>query len=175
MRKQYIGYEKVAPGAFYQGCFPGGFSDSVTGIHVPGPIVFVNNEAERMITGVASLPDPVQMPHVKLVLDFIDKDRKDRKWIEAPFDRQDTAPLHEALALALGTGIIRELPDEEVERRYPDAWAKRSSHLVFDPNANRDETPMRDLIAEHEKVMDAKAAISNIGKGKITVPPPSRA
>lgn len=172
-RGQLVSDFALEVGAFYQGCLPGGFTDSTTGIIIPGPIVNIDETRNRQVSSISSLPDPVQIPHKKLVEDYKDKDRKVRESVEVAFDRNDEAPLHTALFLALQTGIIRRITDEEVEARYPEAWAKRRDSIVF--SRENAEIPMLDLIAAfHDKVDAAKAESNKKIKNAVPPPPPAK-
>lgn len=176
MKKNHGGviFESLEPGEFYRSISPGGFTDRVTGIHVPGPIVKESSDGTRMIEGVVSMPNPVQLPHFKSILDFKDKDRKIQEKKEVPFDRQDETPLHDGLSQALGTGIIEHVSHEDMLEFYPDAWAARKEHLVYDTE-EKVARPMGEMISEYHKarvandksiVGEAQAAL------KTPLPPP---
>lgn len=173
--KSGIVIEQVVPGAFYQGIFPGGFRDALTGIHIPGPIVNLDRETKRQVVSVHSMPDPVQLPHSKEVYDYKDKDRKVRELTVVPFDRQDESPMHDAFNLALATGIIRRVEDADVQALYPAAWEQRKEKFVFTREVAA--VPMVDLIAEYnnEKAHGAKKAHAEGQERAIkaaTPPPP---
>lgn len=142
-------FEEIEPGAFYQCIQPGGFTDAVTGIHVPGPKVTLDDTTKRTVVEVSELPNPIQLPHLKEVYEFKDKDRKVREKVMAPFNRKDDYPFHEAFQMALSTGIIRKVDDEDVEDYYPEAWANRRERIVYTQEVS--VTPMADLISQAEK------------------------
>lgn len=164
--------ETLQPGAFYQSTDPGGFTDSTTGLHIPGPKVKVDDE-RRQIIEITSLPDPIQLPTHKISYDM-----KDRKLeVECEFNRVDEAPIHDGLQMALNTGIIRAIPDEVVKERYPKAWAKRQEKIVFSRDHEK-VVPMLDLIEAAEAKLDAarkgnKKAQDDASKAaQGTAPPP---
>lgn len=183
-KKGVIEVGAIVPGGFYQGVFPGGFTDAVTGIHVPGPVVNLDKETKRQVVSISSMPDPVQVPHFKRIIDFKDKDRKVREEVEVTFDRQDEQPLHEGLVLALNTGNIRYVSEEEMADRYPQAWEEREERKVFD-KAGKPARPMLELIEEFhvaaeksnqraEEANDAHIAGTNALDKPLTPPKPRR-
>lgn len=157
-------FENIEPGSWYQGVFPGGFTDATTSIHVPGPKVHLDTVNKRQVTSVAELPDPIQLPHLKEVYEFKDKDRKVREKVLAPFDRKDDYPYHEAFQMALSTGIIRKVEDHDVEKYYPKAWANRREKIVY--TSEIASTPMADLIEEREQAMLKERAEAEKEAGK---------
>jgi hypothetical protein len=176
MKKNHGGiiFDTIVPGDFYISNDPGGWTDRITGIKIPGPIVNIDQDT-RMIEGIATMPDPVQIPHVKIVVNVKDKDRKVQERTEVPFDRADDMPLNDGLNQALATGIIERLEDEVVAELYPNAWAKRKAHYVYD-DEKKTPRPMRDLISEFHasrKTQD-KAILESAEVALITVkaPPP---
>ena len=169
-------FDSIVPGDFYISNDPGGWTDRTTGIHVPGPIVDVDKDT-RMIEGVHTMPNPVQIPHYKMVVDFKDKDRKIQERKEVPFDRPDEIPLHDALNMALSTGIIVRVSDEEMETTYPEAWAERKAHYLYDEE-KKTQRPMADMIADYHKaraVKDAEILANAAAKTSNLPPPPSLA
>ncbi|MHB8590787.1 MAG: hypothetical protein ACYDBO_02230 [Vulcanimicrobiaceae bacterium] len=169
--------ETLQPGGYYQSTDPGGFTDSTTGLHIPGPKVKVDDE-RRQVIEVTSLPDPLQVPTHKISYDM--KDRKLQ--IECAFNRVDETPIHDGLQMALNTGIIRLIPDEVVKERYPKAWAKRQEKIVFSRDHEK-TVPMLDLIEDAEKKLDAarkgnkraqtEATSAATGAGAPPPPPPA--
>lgn len=143
-------FETIQPGAFYQGVLPGGFTDATTSIHIPGPKVALDEVNKRTVTKVTDLPDPVQIPHLKEVYEFKDKDRKIREKSLVPFDRDDEFQYHQAFQMALSTGIIREVSDEDVQKFYPEAWAKKQDRIVYTQEIS--VTPMIDLIEQAQEI-----------------------
>lgn len=121
---------------------PGGFTDSRTGIYIPGPVVHVDAARNRQVVRIESLRDPVQLPHKKMVLEY--KTEGVPTEVEVDVNAHGFTPMCAGLDLALQTGIIRQVSDEDVEERHPEAWAKRSTHYVF----MRDSSviPMADLM-----------------------------
>lgn len=158
-----ITFEPLIPGAFYQGIMPGGFSDSLTGLHIPGPKAIIDGPLRRETIALTDLPDPIQIPHTKIVID-LNESGKSRKEIEVPFNEHDETPLHDAFQLALGTGIIRMVPDDVVEEKYPGAWAKRIEHYVWQTDKAKQQRPAMEMIQEAEdagrflKLVDAAGA-----------------
>jgi hypothetical protein len=146
-----IVFDNIEPGAFYQCSQPGGFTDTTTGIHVPGPKVKLDEVNKRQVVGISDLPDPIQMPHKKEVYDYKDKDRKVREKAVVPFDRKDEYPFHEAFQMALSTGILRKVEDEDVEKFYPAAWEARQTNIVYTNEIAI--TPMADLIDQHQETL----------------------
>lgn len=162
--------ETLEPGGFYQSTDPGGWSDSVTGLHIPGPKVTVDQE-RRTIVAVSELPDPIQIPTHKLSYDLKDRNVE----VECAFNRADESPIHDGLQMALNTGIIRQVPDDVVKERYPQAWAKHQDKILFSRDREK-VTPMLDLIEDAEKKMDAarkgnKKAHTE-AKSAVGAPPP---
>lgn len=151
MAKQRAGllFEDLVPGAFYQGVTPGGFTDASTGMHIPGPKVNLDAVNKRQVVSVSDLPDPVQLPHKKEVLEFKDKDRKVRDKAIVPFDRRDEYPFHEGFQMALSTGVIAKIEDEDVEKYYPEAWKNRQSEIVYTNEIS--VVPMGDLIRDAQE------------------------
>lgn len=141
--------DAIAPGEFYISECPGGWGDRVTGIFIPGPSIKMapNNSGEML--GIYEMPDPIQLPHLKRAIDLNQKDsRKVGETTAVPFDRSDEFPLHDALNLALSTGNIRHVPQDEMEDRWPEVWANRRSNIVFD-GINKDTKGVKELISEH--------------------------
>lgn len=175
-RKRERLIERIEPGGFYQGVYAGGFTDATTSLHVPGPIVNIDATRNRQVVSISSLPDPIQIPHKKIVFESKDKDGKVRTEIEVDFDRLDEQPLHDGLFQALQTGIIRQVPDEDVEELYPNAWAARKSHLVFSRESS--VQPMSELIEAHEASLvealeKAKESVKVLAAKPNPVPAPS--
>ena len=122
-------FEAVKPGEFYIGVFPGHFTCPITGIIIRGPIVNVGGITGMEILSIASLPDPVQIPHKKHVV-IVDKNNKQTE-SDVDFDASGDSPLHAALNLAVSTGQIRHVPEAEMEKYFPEAYAAREENLVF--------------------------------------------
>src|SRR5579872_7466800 len=155
MPEKPIVIERIIPGAFYQSVQPGGFTDASTGIHIPGPKVHID-PVTRGVAAVAEMPDPVQIPHLKRTFDL--KDNKLQ--VDAPFDRVDAEATTEGLNMALQTGIIRRVSDEEVKELYPAAYAKRNKEIVFNPNG-QNVVPMATLVDRFQETLrKAKAGVS---------------
>lgn len=179
-----IVYDTIVPGDFYISHDPGGWTDRITGIHIPGSRVRIDPNT-RMIEAVESIPDPVQIPHYKMIVNVKDKDRKVQERTEVPFDRPDEYPLHDGLNMALSTGIIQHIEDEDVEDLYPNAWAARREHYVYD-DEKKVMRPMGDMMddfhakrksADAEVLAIAEAAFENAqasGTENPPPPPPSR-
>ena len=179
MKKNHGGiiFDAIIPGDFYLSNDPGGWTDRITGIKIPGPIVNIDQDT-RMIENIESMPDPVQLPHFKMIVNTKDKDRKIQERSEVPFDRADENPMHDGLNQALATGIIEHVEDEKVRELYPNAWAKRKAHYVYD-DEKKTPRPMGDLISEfHTKrkledksvFADAAAAL-NVGEPSVEALP----
>lgn len=175
MKKNHGGiiFDSIIPGDFYISNDPGGWTDRTTGIHFPGPTVNLVQDGSRMIDSVNSVPDPVQLPHVKVIVDFKDKDRKVQERKEVPFDRQDETPLHDGISQALGTGIIEHVSDEDIQRFYPNAWKNRQEKYVYDAEV-KIARPMTELISEYhtKRALEDKAVIGNAEAALKTPPPP---
>jgi hypothetical protein len=137
-----IAIEHMIPGAFVTCPTPGGWTDSATRLHVPGPIVEVSNDTERRIVGIAELRPPVQLFHAKKRVTFERKrpSAEPEKIVTVvPFDEEDEFNVHGGLWLAIQTGAIRHVSDEEMQRDWPEQWAARKENLVFDPEAIEDQ------------------------------------
>ncbi len=163
-------FDSVIPGDFYFSTHPGGWTDRTTGIHVPGPVVNVDKDT-RMYESVEAMPNPVQLPHYKIVVDMKDKDRKIQERKEVPFDRADEVPLHDGLNMALSTGIISHISDEEMQETYPEAWAARKTHYIYD-DETKIQRPMGDMIAEFHKKRALEDANIIAEAANRTAPPP---
>ncbi|GAC1334242.1 MAG: hypothetical protein NVSMB14_01280 [Isosphaeraceae bacterium] len=137
------------PGAYYQGVTVGGFSDALTGYHVPGPKANVEG-SKRQVVSLTDVPDPIQLPHVKIVIEITDAG-KTRKEVEVPFNANDSQPMHEAFQNALSTGLIRIIPDEDVMERYPNAWAKYEEKIVWLGEGVRPAKSALEMLKEAEE------------------------
>jgi hypothetical protein len=142
-------HHSLIAGAFYQGLYPGGFSDSLTGIHIPGPRANVDDSNKREIINFIDIPEPVQLPHFKIVLEVSDGG-KTRKEVEVDFNANDEQPVHEAFQLALSTGVIRLVADEIMEEKYPETWAMRKEKYVWRDFNTKPQRPVTDLFEEAE-------------------------
>jgi hypothetical protein len=146
---QSIILERIEPGEFYQSVESGGWTDSLTGIHVPGPKVQIDPVTHDVIK-ITELPDPIQIPHLKRTWDLKDNSLK----VDDRFDRQDAEALTDGLQLALSVGIIRHVPLHEVEKFYPKAYANRrttSDPIVF--SREKHIVPMADLVRDFQNKM----------------------
>jgi hypothetical protein len=162
--------EKVAVPVFESnawliGVYPGGFSDRLTGIHVPGPIVNVEG-TDRRIVGIASLPNPVRIPRSKVLVSY----ERARPGCEPQAvrtvvdfcDNSDQQGMHDGLRLAVLTGTVRVLTDAEVQRDFPEAWekAQREGETTFDPStenaSNRSSVDMLDLARKFREAQRAQ-------------------
>jgi hypothetical protein len=141
--KTGISFDVLVPGAFYQGVYPGGFSDSLTGIHIPGPKAILDGSTKRSVVRLTDLPEPVQLPHYKIVVEVSDSG-KTRKEVESDFNANDEQPVHDAFQLGLATGVIRMVPDDEMEEKYPETWAERQERYVW---RQHDVTKVVDMAA----------------------------
>ncbi len=145
----------LEPGAFYVATQPGAFEDTLTKLKFEGYKCRVD-PLTRAILEVVELAVPKQLPHSKIVVTFERKNGRgdpQRCETEVAFDEPEDTDLTGGLFLAIQTGVLKQVPDSEMQRRWPDLWEARSERLVF----RRDETPavpMRDLIADQERKMD---------------------
>jgi hypothetical protein len=147
--------ERLLVGAFYISTQVGGWTDVITGLHIPGPKVRVRQDTREPLE-ITELPRPVQLPHWKTerVLDKESRLYVDR---EVPFDRHDESSYHEGLQMALDCGIIERLDDERVRRVYPDAWAERQEHYVFSRDVvTKGAKTLKELLEEAELVEIAR-------------------
>lgn len=142
-----MSFDILIPGKFYQGVTPGGFGDSLTGIHIDGPRAIIDTSTKRHIIGLTDLPEPIQLPHFKLVIE-LSESGKEQKEIEKAFNAADENPIHEAFALALATGIIRLVTDEEMEAHYPETWEARNPKYVWRADNLRPTIPMIDMLRD---------------------------
>lgn len=149
--KTGIAFDVLVPGAFYQCNLPGHFTDSLTGIVIPGPKAVVDDSQRRNVLSLTELPEPVQLPHFKLTVEVSDSG-KTRKEIESDFNATDEQPVHEAFQYALATGIIRLVPDEEVEEKYPETWANRDPRIVWQSENTK---PAKDPLEMIREAQDA--------------------
>lgn len=116
----------IIPGAFYRSSQPGGWGDSTTRIHIPGPIVKID-KVTRQIVGVDSIPAPIQLPTHKESFSLVNPKERET----CAFDRYDAEALCEGLNLALQTGNIEVVANETVKELFPKAWDKRKERIVF--------------------------------------------
>lgn len=158
-----IAFDVLIPGAFYQCVQPGGFSDSLTGIHVPGAKAILDGSTKRTVVGLTEVPDPVQLPHSKIIVE-VSEGGKVRSEVEVDFNANDEQPVHEAFQLALATGIMRMVPDEEVEEKYPRAWASRDPHIVWRSENAQKSRPMIEMLKEAEDAGDFAKIADNARK-----------
>lgn len=136
--------QTITPGAFYWSRQPGGWADASTGIHFPGPIVKID-KVTRQITGVDSMPAPVQLPTHKESFSLTNP--KERE--VCAFDRTDSEALCEGLNLAMQTCNIEVCPNEIVQELYPKAWAKRQDRIVFKRGTSMNPTkPLAELVSD---------------------------
>ncbi len=145
-----ISHMNLEPGGFYQGVLPGGFSDVVTQITIPGPKVEFENEFTREIKAFKEVPEPIQIPHYKV---HLEKNENSGNWENKEYDFNATGQkqIHEGLMYALQTGVIRYVSDDEMEEKYPETWAKRSPKLVWHAKSDKPEKSMRQLLDEAEQ------------------------
>lgn len=125
-----LSFTMLVPGAFYQGVMPGGFTDALTSIHIPGPKAVLGGPTKREVISLTELPEPVQIPHVKLVSEKTEGG-KVIKEVERDFTAPDEQPVHEGFMLALASEVIRLVPEEEMQERFPETWANRQEHYVY--------------------------------------------
>lgn len=128
-----LGYSvaRVHPGGWYAGVFPGGFTDAVTGIHIPGPIVEVDEL--RRPTKIVSMPAPVQIAHRRTIQRIDDHGKLITEEVAMDYSTDEHPSVLDGLHLALGCGVIREVSEDELKRRYPDAFADKREDRVYDP------------------------------------------
>lgn len=124
--------DRVAPGRWYQGVFAGGFSDAQTGIHVPGPIVELDKDTRKPVR-IVHLPDPVQIPHKRVIQRIDERGHVTTEEVAMDYSTDEHPSALDGLHLALQCGQIREVPAEEMQRRYPDAFADKREDRVYDP------------------------------------------
>lgn len=149
-------FERLQDGAWYIGVHPGGFTDSETGIHIPGPKAIVE-EHTRKVLDICDIPEPVQIPHARLVVQPKDptNSRSERVETEIGFTEKDfyEQSIADGLQMALSTGIIRHVPDAEVEKYFPETYAKRQEHFVYAPQrAKEAEESLADMLSRHMRV-----------------------
>lgn len=149
-RQSGMEFEVFENGAFYQGVTPGGFTDAKTGIIIPGPRAVVDDSANRNIISLTDIPDPIQLPHKKLIME-VTESGKERKEVEKDFNSVDETPLHDAFQHALATGIIQIVSPETMQERYPEAWAKRQAKIVFRTENVLRPVPFADMLEEAEQ------------------------
>lgn len=142
-------HHSLIAGAFYQGIHPGGFTDALTGIHVPGPRAEVNEGKKREVIRFIDIPEPIQLPHFKIVVETSDGG-KTRKEVEVDFNANDEQPVHESFQLALSTNVIRLVTDEIMEEKYPETWAARLEKYVWRDFSTKPSRPVQDLMEEAE-------------------------
>ncbi|SRR6266700_6522506 len=140
----------IENGGFYQGITPGGFPDVQTHIKVPGPKVEFVDAFSREIKAFKEIPEPVQFPHFKIVLEKNERSGLLEE-IERDFNAMDIDPIHLGLLFALQTGVIRYVPEYEMQEKYPDTWAKRSLKLVWRNASDKPEKTNRQLLDEAEQ------------------------
>lgn len=142
-------HHSLIAGAFYQGLHVGGFTDSLTGIHIPGPKAEIDEGKKREIIRFIDIPEPIQLPHFKVIVE-ISEGGKSRKEVEVDFNANDEQPVHEAFQLALSTNVIRLVPDDIMEEKYPETWAMRKEKYVWRDFSTKPQRPVQDLLEEAE-------------------------
>lgn len=149
-------YALLTPGGFYQCVSIGGFTCATTGITIPGGKAVLDGN-NRSIVKVVDLPDPVQIPTHRIVRErkVLGDPRSEMVENEIGFTEYDSHQqgIHEALQLALSTGVIREVDDETLERHYPEALAKRQNKIVWREISTREQRPLSELVAEAQERM----------------------
>lgn len=147
-------FETLIPGEHYTCTQVGGISDSETGIQIAGPRVTTDPDTRRVLE-VSELPAPTQLPHARIVRERkIPNDlRSEFVEREYPFTERDAngTLVGEVFAMALATGILRHVPQAEMEKYFPEAWAQRQENYVWRPSHLTKMTPMADLVAEAQQ------------------------
>jgi hypothetical protein len=147
-----IAYVSLEEGGFYQGVLPGGFSDVKSLISFPGPKVEFKDEFSREILAFKEIPEPVQIPHVK-----ISKEKNDRGILEErenSFLSMDQDSLHQGILDALQTGVIRYVPDDEMAEKYPETWANRQVKKTWRGPNDKPQKSAHQLVDEAEQSDD---------------------
>jgi len=132
----------IVNGGYYIATCVGGWADSTTGAKWPGPRAVVN-DLTREVEKIIDPPEPQQMFTHKRI-----RNPKDMaETIEVEFDVWDEAATTDGIQRAIDVGILRHVPDAEVERYYPQAWAKRREMYVYDPRErNKPQRALLDLL-----------------------------
>ncbi|HKU66185.1 MAG TPA: hypothetical protein VJP85_00230 [Candidatus Baltobacteraceae bacterium] len=145
---------EIPCGRFVVATCVGGFEDSTTGWKAFGPKAIVDNLNPREIVGLTDLPVPVQLFHTKLI-----RNPKDTSEIvEVGFNVYDEAGISDGIQRAFDVGILRAVPDADVEKYYPDQWAKRRDKYVYDwRERHKPQTAILDLLDQATAAAHAQA------------------
>lgn len=136
-------FEAVKPGDFYIGVFPGHFTCPITGIIFRGPKVRMGGSTGLEILAVDSMPDPVQIPHFKHIIEVDSRGVRHERDVD--FDRSGDDAIHEAIQLAIVTGQIKHVPEDVMMKHFPAAYEKRQEKIVY--SRVRRDVSMEDLTA----------------------------
>jgi len=182
-----VAVHTLIPGGFYVCKQIGGITDVLTGINIPGPKAEMHQVRKKDVVKLVDMPDPVQLPHFKLMLEFDETDKTPQE-VEKKFNAADKTPVHTFFADALAAGVIVRIPDEMMQRMFPRAWAARETKLVWvDPaliqiKSRTIDDLFNDLLNEHketetlqETVAEAKTAVTTRAtqiQGASLPPPP---
>jgi|GEM_PF-4878758 len=155
--------DRVQPGKFYQAVFAGGWTDAQTGIHVPGPIV-ETDPCTRKPVRIAYMPPPVQIPHRRTIQRIDDRGKLITEEVAMDYSTGEHPSVLDGLHLALQCGQIREVAEDELRRRYPDAFAQKRDDSLHDPTPKA--VSMAELLDQfyaaaerlNERAADADAA-----------------
>lgn len=139
----------VDGGDFVTSRQPGHFTDPLTGIKIFGPKAIVD-EITREVVEFTDIPDPVQLPTFKM-----SPDAKDRsEWNAIGFFDADDLNVHDAIWLAVQTGILEVVPDEVVKASFPAAWAARRE-WTYEPRSDaRAAVKAESLLDLYERARD---------------------
>lgn len=149
--------QRIHAGAWLVGQCVGGFTDGLTGFHVPGVKVHTDPTTRQPIA-VTDVPSPVQLPTHRLVSVYNERERKYVQ-IEERYDYADdrNGDLLDGLNQALAVGLIRIVSDEEMRSKYSALLDKSREHVVY-----KNEAPavdMQALIAQHNALQDAERQV----------------
>lgn len=139
----------VDGGDFVTSRQPGHFTDSLTGISIAGPKAILD-EVTREVVAFRDIPDPVQLPTFKM-----SPDAKDRsEWNAIGFFDADDLNVHDAIWLAVQTGILVVVPDEVVKASFPAAWSARRE-WTYEPRSDaRAAVKAESLLDLYERARD---------------------
>lgn len=138
----------VTAGSFVTCRQIGGFTDSATGIHFPGPKATIDS-VTRQVIALHDFPPPIQLPTTKM-----SPNPKDlSEYLEVDFFENDSIT-DSAIRLALDVGILEIVEDDVVEAAYPDVWRTRRA-WCYEPRSNvRDAVKSESLADLYERARD---------------------
>lgn len=161
-----LDFQNIINGGFYICVQPGGITDALTGIHIPGPkAVLDNNTYSRQVVKLVEIPEPVQLPHKKVVIE-VNETSKQPKEVLRDFNNNDEQCVCELFMASLMCGQIRYVTPEEMEEKFPETWANREENLIWRDKSLDPDRSFQDMFEEAFNADDfAHASIAQAQEG----------